>query len=85
MSIAEAARFMHVEKDVLGYLSGESRAIDVEPIVTAMNTAEKVSVRFKGDGYKDVTIPKSQVEQFNGFWIAYNILNDNPDLISVIA
>ena len=84
-SIAEAAGFMHVEKDVLGYLSGESRAIDVEPIVTAMNTAEKVSVRFKGDGYKDVTIPKSQVEQFNGFWIAYNILKDNPDLISVIA
>ena len=84
-SIAEAAPFLHVEKDILGYLSNDSRAIDAEPIITAMKTAEKVSVRFRGDGYKDVTIPKSQVEQLNGFWIAYNILNDNPDLISVIG
>ena len=83
-SIAEAAPFVHVGKEILGYLPNDSGAIDAEPIITAMKTAEKVSVRFRGDGYKDVTIPKSQVEQINGFWIAYNILENNPDLISVI-
>ena len=59
--------------------------VDFEPIVSAMTTASKVTVRFRGDGgKKDVNIPASHIEQLSGFWTTYQILLDNPSLVSVL-
>lgn len=82
--ISEAAGFS--DEPLLGALTDyNSMFVDLEPIINAMNDATKVTVRFSGKGHKDVTIPRSQIEELNGFWIAYNILKSNPDLVSVIA
>ena len=82
--ISEAAAFLDAPLPSV-FSDDNSLFVDLEPIVTAMNAATTVTVRFSGDGHKDVTIPKIQIEELNGFWVAYTILKDNPDLISVIV
>ena len=56
--------------------------MNLEPIINSMIEADKVTVRFKGDGYIDKIIPKSHITEIYALWQIYNALKDNPDLIS---
>ena len=84
-TIAEANVYIDIGKEFGILLGRESRIVDFEPIVSAMGRANEVRIRFHGDGYKDVSIPKSQIEQLSGFWTAYQILLDDPSLVSALA
>ena len=80
--ISEMAGFLDMGFDAS---EGGNVFVDLDPIVSAMTTAAKVTVRFSGDGKKDVTIPDSQIEQLSGFWTAYQILMGDPSLVSALA
>lgn len=54
----------------------------LEPMINSMVGADKVTIRFKGDGYIDKVIPKSHITEIYALWEIYNVLKDNPDLIS---
>lgn len=71
----------------LGYSRGSiSNSIEnPELLIQAMTDAEKVVVRFSGKGYKDVTIPTAHIKQISNIWKLYNILKDNPTLVSQLT
>ena len=63
----------------------ENNVLPLEPMVNAMTTANEVCVRFRGDdGIKDVTISSSQISQIKQMWDIYQILKEDPSLVSVL-
>lgn len=77
--IIEIASFGHSEL----FSSGTAR--NLRPVVEAMHSAEKVTVRFKGSrGYKDITVPSSHVQGVYALWRIYEILGKDVSLISYL-
>jgi len=84
-SIAEIAPYGHFNVDLSKYgleSYDDPRLIDLEPIVEDMITADNVTIRFKGEGYKDVTVPSSHLKQLSEMWTAYKILKEDPTLVA---
>ena len=55
----------------------------LEPVINSMNNANNVTIRFKGDeGTLDKVIPKSHITEIYTLWQVYNVLNEDPTLVS---
>lgn len=80
-TIAEMTAFA----DVPQFMRDNDVFIDAKPIVEAMRTANTVTVRFRGDdGKKDVTIPKSHIEQVVMMWDIFKILEEDASLVGAL-
>ena len=80
-TIAEMTAFA----DVPQFMRDNDVFIDAKPIVEAMRTANTVTVRFRGDdGKKDVTIPKSHIEQVVMMWDISKILEEDASLVGAL-
>lgn len=76
-TIAEIAMFMHFDSEY----DIDDQLINLEPMIRSMVSADTVTIRFRGEGYKDVTIPKEQLVQLGVFWKVYQILEKDPTLV----
>lgn len=62
--------------------NGYDHFMNLEPVINSMINAEVVTVRFDGDGKIDKVIPKKHINEIDILWQIYNVLKDNPELIS---
>lgn len=61
--------------------SYDSQYKDLTKMMTAMETAKSVKIRFSGsDGHYDYSIPQSEVNNIVVYWKVYNILDKNKDM-----
>lgn len=70
-----------LDSEPFSLLSGiDSRIDNMQPLIDAMRGASKVKVRFSGDGYRDVTISNSHIQQVVDLWDIYQLLKEDPTL-----
>lgn len=80
-TVAESAMFMHSTSE----FKIDDRLVDLESMISSMVTADTVTIRFRGDDYKDVTIPKEHLVQLGVFWKVYQILEKDPSLVKELV
>lgn len=75
-NVAEAHSFAHST-----YIK-TNKIRNLEPLMNCIMGCDNVVIRFKGTRSRDYVIPKSHIEQLRSMWELYNILDENPELIS---
>lgn len=80
--IIEGVNYYHIPNSTEAGANGHA---DLSNIVDAIESSNKITVRFSGKGgYKDIILTRDDVKDVSNIWIIYSLLYENPSLVNAL-